>query len=99
MPAARGLEGVKVKIVLEASWVKVPLTPGDTVKVAALMVAMFMALLNVAVTTVLGHAPTTPVGGAMEITVGGVRSGFLKRSESPHPVTKMIIKNAVNRVL
>ena len=93
------MEGVKVKMVLEASWVKVPVTPGATVKVAALMVATFMALLNVAVTKVLGHAPKAPVGGAMEITVGGIRSGFLKRSGSPHPVTKVIIRSAVNHVL
>jgi hypothetical protein len=96
---ARGLEGVKVKTVLLASWVMVPVTPGATVKVEAVMVATFMASLKVAVTTVLGHAPKAPVGGAMEITVGGIRSGFLKRSGSPHPVTKVIIKNAVNHVL
>jgi len=57
----------------------VPETPGVTVKVEVLTVPTFMALLKVAVTTVvLGHAPRAPVGGATKITVGGVRSGFLK---------------------
>ena len=48
MLTARGLDGVKVKIVLEASWAMVPDTPGATVKLAALMVATFMASLKVA---------------------------------------------------
>ena len=60
---ARGLEGVKVKIVLEASWVMVPVTPGVTVKVAALMLATFMASLKVAVTIVLGQTPVEALGG------------------------------------
>src|SRR6202035_368025 len=68
---ARGLEGVKVKIVLEASWVMVPVTPGATVKVAAVMVATFMASLKVAVTTVLEQTPVDALGGVTETTVGG----------------------------
>src|ERR1700676_2902375 len=68
---ARGLEGVKVKMVLLASWVKVPVTPGVTVKVEAVMVATFMASLKVAVTTALEHTPVAALGGVTETTVGG----------------------------
>src|SRR5580693_3715445 len=71
VPMARGLEGVKVKIVLDGSWVMVPVTPGDTVKVAALMVATFMASLKVAVTTELEQTPVEALGGVTETTVGG----------------------------
>src|ERR1700733_8654102 len=68
---AKGLEGVKEKTVLEASWVMVPVTPGVTVKVAELMVATFMASLKVAVTTELEHTPVEALGGMTESTVGG----------------------------
>src|SRR5580698_2752775 len=68
---ARGLEGVKVKIVLDGSWVMVPLTPGVTKKVAALTVATFMASLKVAVTTALEQTPVEALGGVTETTVGG----------------------------
>src|ERR1700676_2109065 len=67
---ARGLDGVKVKTVLLASWVMVPLTP-DTVKVDELMVARFMASLKVAVTRELEQTPVAALGGATESTVGG----------------------------
>ena len=40
-------------------------------KVAALMVATFMASLKVAVTTVLGHTRVEALGGVTETTVGG----------------------------
>src|ERR1700680_738575 len=68
---ATGLEGVKVKMVLEASWLMVPITPGDTVKVAGWTVATFMGSLKVAVTTELEHTPVAALGGVTESTVGG----------------------------
>ena len=83
----RGLDGVNVKVVFVESAVIVPVTPGDTVKVEALIVAGFIALLNVAVTRVVGQGVEAPAGRT-EIAVGGVRGdvglpGFL--SGSPHP--------------
>src|ERR1700694_1992979 len=48
----------------------VPVTPGVTVKVAALIVATFMTSLKVAVMTVLGQNPTEALGGVTERTVG-----------------------------
>jgi hypothetical protein len=68
---ARGLDGVMVKVVLEASWVMIPLTPGATVKVDELTVATFIASLKVAVTAELEQTPTEPLGGLTESTVGG----------------------------
>src|ERR1700731_245609 len=68
---ARGLDGVKVKVVLDASWVMVPLTPGETVKVVVFTVETFMASLKVAATTLLEQTPTEPFGGLTESTVGG----------------------------
>jgi hypothetical protein len=71
------------------------------VKVVSLIDAGFIALLKVAVTIVLGHAPAAPSGGATEITVGGVTPGFLPvLSGSPHPApTTMSSRNAVNQIL
>jgi hypothetical protein len=53
--------------------VTVPITPGATVNVVAgeIMVAGFIASLNVAVIIELGHAPIEPLGGETEITAGG----------------------------
>src|ERR1700676_621825 len=67
---ARGLEGVKVKTVLEASWAMEPDTP-DTVKVDEFTVATFMASLKVAVTRELEQTPVAALGGVTESTVGG----------------------------
>jgi len=98
--SARGFNGVKVKIVLVVSWVIVPVTPGATVKVVALMVEGFIALLKVAVITALGHTPAAPLAGATEITVGGLRVGLVPAlSGSLHPAAKMIRRNAVNQIL
>jgi hypothetical protein len=58
-----------------------------------------MASLKVAVTTLLEHAPSESFGGAMEITVGGVTPGILFWSGSPHPATKMSVRNAVNQIV
>src|SRR5579863_7059380 len=68
---ARLLVGVNAAILPVASRVTVPVTPGATVKVVVSIVAGFIASLNVAVITVLGHTPAAPLGGATEITVGG----------------------------
>src|ERR1700730_10754674 len=68
---ARGLDGVKVKMVLLASWVTVPMTPGATVKVDELMLAAFMGSLKVAVTRLLEQTPTEAFGGLIETTMGG----------------------------
>jgi hypothetical protein len=44
--------------------------PAVKVKVVVLIVAGFIASLNVAVTAVLGQTPTAPFGGVSEITLG-----------------------------
>lgn len=68
---ARLLDGVNAAILPVPSSVTVPVTPGATVKVVMLMVTGFIASLNVAVITALGHTPTAPLGGVAEITAGG----------------------------
>lgn len=68
---ARLLDGVNAAILPVPSRVTVPVMPGATVKVVVLMVTGFIASLNVAVITVLGHTPTAPLGGVTESTVGG----------------------------
>src|ERR1700731_3510121 len=68
---AQGLDGVRVKIVFDASCVMVPATPGVTVKVEVLTVATFMASLKVAVTTALEQTPVAALGGVTDTTVGG----------------------------
>ena len=70
MLTSSGLDGVKVKLVFEASWVTVPLTPGETVKVAALTVVTFMASLKAAVTTLFEQTPPEALGGLTETTTG-----------------------------
>src|SRR5277367_2725011 len=71
VPSARLADGVNVAILPVPSKVTTPVTPVATVKVMAFMVAGFIASLNVAVITVLGHTPGPPLGGATEITAGG----------------------------
>jgi len=82
--------------------------PGPlNVKVEALMVAGFMALLNTAVISTglaLGQTPTLPSGGVTKITVGGVRGApgfdaleFL--SGSPHPAKTTANRNAGIQIL
>jgi hypothetical protein len=100
--SARGLAGVKVKIVFVGSAVITPVTatggvPGEVkVKVVVLIVAGLIAMLKVAVTTVLGQTPAAPVGGVSEITVGGVRPGLAPGLQ--HPALKMSSKNAMQHV-
>ena len=78
------------------SWLMVPLTPGVTLNVVVLMVAGFIASLKMAVTFALVMATLL---GDTEVTVGGVRPGIFAWSGSPHPVTNMSIRNAVNQAL
>jgi hypothetical protein len=95
---ARGADGVKVKIVLVASWVIIPATPGETVKVVALMVEGFIALLKVIVTTVLGQTPAAPLRGTTEAALGGVTVGLVPvLSGSLHPAAIMSSRNAVQQ--
>jgi hypothetical protein len=72
VPLARAVVGVNVAVV--PANVTVPITgmaPGPVkVNVAALIVAGFMASLNVAETTVLPGTPVAPIVGTVETTVG-----------------------------
>ena len=49
----------------------IPVTPGVTVKVVALIDEGFIASLKVAVMTAREHTPVAPLRGVTEITVGG----------------------------
>src|SRR5580704_13065494 len=73
VPLVRFAAGVNVAVV--PAYVIMPATavvPGPaSVKVAALMVAAFMAALNVAETGELTNTPTAPLIGTVETTVGG----------------------------
>ena len=77
--------------------------PGPvTVKVVALIVAGFIALLNVVViTVVLAEATVEPFSGLTEVTLGEVR-GLPGLSTSPflpeHPATKAANRNATNDI-
>jgi hypothetical protein len=72
VPVARAVVGVNAAVV--PAKVTVPATgvaPGPVkVKVAALIVAGFMASLNVAETAVLTGTPVAPIVGTVETTVG-----------------------------
>jgi hypothetical protein len=68
-------------------------------KVVALMVAGFIALLNVAVTIVLMHAPPAPLRGATDNMVGGVRVEFLLLSGSLHPVATMNSRKDMKQIV
>ena len=67
---ARGLDGVKVKMVSVTSWVMIPVTP-VTVNVVALTDETFIASLNVAVITAREHTPDAPMAGVSDTTRGG----------------------------
>ena len=70
-----------------------------------LIVAGFIALLNVAlIMAVLGHTGTPLFGGVTKITVGGVNGSpgfpalaFL--SKFPHPTPKLSSRSAVKHVM
>jgi hypothetical protein len=65
---------------LVESWLTVPATgalPGPiSVKLAALMVAGFIAWPKVAATTVVGHTPAAPFGGVTETGAAGAWQVF-----------------------
>jgi hypothetical protein len=71
VPATSIVEGVSVKMLLLASCVIVPVTPGASVNVFALIEAVFIAWLNVAVMTAFGHAVVDPSAGVNAVTAGG----------------------------
>ncbi len=75
MPATSGLVGVSVAIVPAALTITVAGTSAAApaarrVKVAVVIVAAFMGLLNVALTAVVSGTPVAPFGGAWAVTVG-----------------------------
>jgi hypothetical protein len=66
------------------------------------MVAGFIALLNVAVTTAPWQTPVAPPNGTTETTVGGVREGggpLLLESGSLHPAIPTAKRNAGIQIL
>ena len=71
MLSARSLDGVNVKIVLLASGVMVPVTPGVTAKVVMLIDERSIACGKVTAITVLEHTPTEPLGGVSEMGGAG----------------------------
>lgn len=106
-----GVKGVKVATRPAESSETVPDTLGPLgpakVNVAVLIVVEFIALLNVAVITgVLGQTTAEPVGGVMEVTVGGVRGDVappvappVLLSASPHPAIPRANRNAGIKIL
>jgi hypothetical protein len=88
VPTVRGAEGVRVKVVLVASAVMGPVTAGETVNVEALIVAGFMALLKVAVMSVVGQGVVEARAGRTVETLGAL-SGEVGLNEplsgSPQP--------------
>ena len=72
----------------------VPLTPGETVKDEALMLATFMASLKVALTTEFEQIPTEAFGGLTERTVGG---GLHPLAAVVKPQTKLLARALPNR--
>src|SRR5438128_2607199 len=75
VPAANGVVGMRVAMVPVASSVTVAGTfaaapAARRLKLAVVIVAAAMGLLNVAVTVVLSGTPVAPFGGAWAVTVG-----------------------------
>src|SRR2546427_92374 len=75
VPAASGVVGVRVAMVPAALSATVAGTlaaapAARRVKVAVVIVAAFMRLLNVAVTVLVRGTPVAPFGGAWAVTVG-----------------------------
>jgi hypothetical protein len=97
--------GVKVATRPAESRETVPVTaPPGPVKVneEVLIVAGFIALLNVAlITAMLGQTRVKPFVGVTETTVGAVRGlpGLPPLSESPHPAAKTASRNAEIQIL
>jgi hypothetical protein len=62
-----------------------------------LIVAGFIATLKLAVTVVLGHAPTAPLRGATVVAVGAVNCGLTPGLQ--HPELKMSSRNVENQIV
>jgi hypothetical protein len=76
--------------------------PVVKVKVVAglMIVAGFIALLKVAVITVLGQTPTAPLEGNSEVTVAGIKPGLLPvLSGSLHPAPTMSSRDVMNQIV
>lgn len=98
--------GVKVAIRPVESRATVPVTfapPVVKVKVAVLIVAGFIVLVNVAlIIATLGHTRVDPFRGVTEVTVGGVRAEPgppLIASGSLHPEITTASRNAGIKIL
>jgi hypothetical protein len=105
---ARGAVGVKVATFVAATYVTLPGTAvpfAVNLNVVVLIVAGFIALLNVAVmTAVLGHTRRVPLGGVTAVTIGGATGSVglnAAPSGSPHPGVKAATasSNAVIKTL
>jgi hypothetical protein len=91
---ARATVGVKVATFVAATYETVPATLAPfavKVNVVVLIVAGFIALLNVAVTTAaFGQTSKLPFGGVTAVTVGGT-TGLVPMTASggqPHPTVR-----------
>jgi hypothetical protein len=107
VPGARLTEGIKVAILVAAAYETCPgtLAPREVkINVELLIVAGFIALLNVAVITVEANEATVePSGGVTELTLGGVSGSpgfpaFAFLSKSAHPATKATNRSATNDI-
>ena len=80
------LAGVKVAVLLGTSYVTVPDTgvaPAVTVKLAVMIVALFIVSLKVAVIAPLMATPVAELLGVVEFTVGIVEAGGVTGSGHP----------------
>ena len=97
--SARGFAGVKVATRPVESRATVPITavaPAANLKVPVVIVAGFMALLKVAVTTAPWQTAVAAPAGTTETTVGGVTEEVgppVLLSGSPHPTNATASKN------
>jgi hypothetical protein len=87
-PAISNVPGVNTAVFEDALYPTTPasaVVPGPcTVNVDAVIVAGFIASLNVALTTAFGHAPSEPDTGNTDTTVGGAITDTLVEQ---HPAT------------
>jgi hypothetical protein len=84
--AARFAAGVNVATEPAGTYVTIPVTaapPGPvTVKLVAVIVAGFIATLNVALSAWLMGTPVAPLTGTVEITVGAVGAGTVLKVQT-----------------
>ncbi len=97
MFSARGLDGLKVATKPVESSETVPVTAGANLKVPVLIVAAFIALLNVAVTMAPWQMPVAPPTGTTETTVGGLKGDVAPPALSPSLHPAIVAITAVNR--